>query len=71
MKDTSELIARAERVAEDQGLSLATVSRYLFVDCRRIARLKGGNSYLRPPTLAKAAERLAALEAREPKRRPT
>lgn len=69
MTDTSELIARAERVAEQQGLALATVSRHLFVDCRRIAKLKGGSSYLRPPTLAKALQRLAELEARPPRPR--
>ncbi|MEO1426880.1 MAG: sulfate adenylyltransferase subunit CysD, partial [Pseudomonadota bacterium] len=57
----TDLITRAERFADGNGLSLSTVSRKLLNDGKGIARLKnGGQCTLK--TIETAFERLAALE---------
>lgn len=61
MNQLTELIARAERVAAERGLSISTVSRKIFNDGKTIGRLKAGRQCtLR--TLMAAQERLAMLE---------
>jgi sulfate adenylyltransferase subunit 2 len=61
MSQITDLIARAERYAARENLSLSTVSRKLLNDGKGLARLKaGGQLTLR--TLETAFERLSALE---------
>jgi len=61
MTEISDLIARAETIAERAGLSLSTVSRKLLNDGKGLARLKaGGQCTLK--TLETARTRLAELE---------
>ncbi|MEL6507918.1 MAG: phosphoadenosine phosphosulfate reductase family protein, partial [Pseudomonadota bacterium] len=61
----TDLITRAERFADGNGLSLSTVSRKLLNDGKGIARLKnGGQCTLK--TIETAFERLAALETGTP-----
>jgi len=61
MSQLQDLISRAERHAELNGLSLSTVSRKLFNDGKGLARLKaGGQCTLK--TMETALDRLAALE---------
>ncbi len=58
----TELLSRAERFAENNDLSLSTVSRKLLNDGKGLSRLKtGGQCTLK--TLDTALERLSALEA--------
>jgi len=64
MNSIDELVARAERLAEQKDLALSTVSRKLLNDGKGINRLKsGGQLTLR--TLETAFERLSALESGE------
>lgn len=59
------LLPRATAYAARNGLKLATISRYILQDRRRLAAIASGKSFLRPPTLAAALERMTALEAAE------
>jgi sulfate adenylyltransferase subunit 2 len=61
MTEISDLVARAEKIADQAGLSLSTVSRKLLNDGKGLARLKsGGQCTLK--TLETARMRLAELE---------
>jgi len=61
MTEISDLVARAEKIADQAGLSLSTVSRKLLNDGKGLARLKsGGQCTLK--TLETARTRLAELE---------
>ena len=62
MNDIQDLVARAERVADQSRLSLTTVSRKLLNDGKGIARLKGGGQCT-VKTLEAARQKLAKLEA--------
>ena len=65
MNEIHELVAKAQTVADNTGLSLSTVSRKLFNDGKTIARLKdGGQCTLK--TLETAKARLRTLEAKYP-----
>ncbi|MEL6379097.1 MAG: sulfate adenylyltransferase subunit CysD [Pseudomonadota bacterium] len=66
----SDLISRAERFADGNGLSLSTVSRKLLNDGKGIARLKGGGQCTLK-TIETAFERLSALENGAPERAST
>ena len=61
MSTIASLMARAERFAERENLSLSTVSRKLLNDGKGLARLKAGGQ-LTVRTMERALERLAALE---------
>lgn len=63
MSDADFLLRQARAFAAARGLRLTYVSKLLFGDWRRIDALDSGKSFLRPPTLAAALERMAALEA--------
>ncbi len=61
MTEISDLVARAEKIADQAGLSLSTISRKLLNDGKGLARLKaGGQCTLK--TLETARQRLAELE---------
>ncbi len=61
MAEISDLVTRAENIADRAGLSLSTVSRKLLNDGKGLARLKaGGQCTLK--TLETARARLAELE---------
>lgn len=65
-RDVSSLYRRAERLAKRRGVTLATVSKWIFRDHRRLGDLATGESFARPPTLAKARARLEAIERGAP-----
>ncbi len=61
MTEISDLVSRAEKIANQAGLSLSTVSRKLLNDGKGLARLKsGGQCTIK--TLQSARTRLAELE---------
>jgi sulfate adenylyltransferase subunit 2 len=61
MTEISDLVSRAEKIADHAGLSLSTVSRKLLNDGKGLARLKsGGQCTLK--TLETARQRLTELE---------
>jgi sulfate adenylyltransferase subunit 2 len=61
MTEISDLVSRAEKIADHAGLSLSTVSRKLLNDGKGLARLKsGGQCTLK--TLETARRRLTELE---------
>lgn len=60
--DVSSLYRRAARLAKRRGVAISTVSKWLFRDHRRLGDLASGESFARPPTLAKARARLEAIE---------
>jgi hypothetical protein len=64
MSDVDSLLQRAIALAEKHNRELTTVSKWLFGDWRRLDQLAAGTSFLRPPTLISALERMTALEAR-------
>ncbi|MEZ5921473.1 MAG: sulfate adenylyltransferase subunit CysD [Parvularculaceae bacterium] len=61
MSSIASLMARAERLAERENLSLSTVSRKLLNDGKGLARLKAGGQ-LTVRTMERALDRLTALE---------
>jgi len=67
MTQITELVDRAERLAERDSLSLSTVSRKIMNDGKGLSRLKtGGQCTLK--TLETAFERLKVLEGGEPQK---
>lgn len=60
----ADIVARCDRLVAASGLSPATVSRLVFGDTERLEQLRGGNSFLKPPTLPGVLNRLRREEAR-------
>lgn len=71
MSDVDSLLKRASAFAEKHGRELTTVSKWLLADWRRLGEIKAGASFLRPPTLKAALDRLTALEKDGPPRKQT
>ena len=63
MTDLDILIADAEAYAKKAGLSIATVSRKLFGDGTRIAKMKAGDASALSRTIKRAREKLDGMEA--------
>ena len=70
MSDVETLLKRARALAKTHDRELTTVSKWLFGDWRRLGDIEAGASFLRPPTLKAALERIADLEANGPPRKP-
>ncbi len=65
MSDAESLLQRARAYAEAHKLELTTVSKRLFSDWRRLDAVASGSSFLRPPTLKAALERMSALDGQQ------
>lgn len=59
----ARIVARCDRLVEKTGLAAATISRKVLLDSDRLDQLRGGESWLRPPTAEDVLKRLAELEA--------
>jgi hypothetical protein len=69
MSDVESLLTRARALAAKHQRELTTVSKWLFGDWRRLGEIEAGASFLRPPTLKAALERMTALETNGPPRK--
>ena len=63
MTELDSLIADAEAYAMKAGRSISTVSRQLFGDGTRIAKMKAGEASALSRTVEKARRKLEELEA--------